>query len=168
MIIYCLKPTPWIKNRSAYTLIEMIIVLAIISAAIISVPPILNWLRQQGVHHAVVQLQTDLQLARVMAIRQKQPCSLLFNHPRSNQYVNGLNGRVSDLNAYRGGVHFLKEGPDGMKMSVEVNFNSQGMSSTVVPSDIFLTDSQEIATYRLRIMLPGGISVYRWDGNQWQ
>lgn len=146
----------------------MIIVLGIITAAIITVPPILNWLRQQGVHNAVVKLQTDLQLARVMAIRHKQSCSLLLNHPRSNQYVNALNGRVSDLNTYRGGVHFLKEGPDGMKMAVEVNFNSRGMSSTVVPADIFLSDRQGMNTYRLRVMLPGGISVYRWDGKRWQ
>ena len=168
IVVICLKHQLWIKNRSAYTAIEIIIALGIIGMTIISVSPIAKWLRQQGVRHAVIQLQADLQLARVMAIRQRQSCSLLFNHPHINQYVNLLLGRVSDLGGYRGGIHFLDKGPDGMKMASEVKFNEQGMSSTIVPADIFLTDNQRMATYRIRIMLPGGISVYNWDGKRWQ
>jgi prepilin-type N-terminal cleavage/methylation domain-containing protein len=167
---------PWFQqeiilkhNRIAgFTLIEVIVVISILCAAVISVPPMLQWLRQQGLRHAVEQLQADLQLARMTAIRQRQTCALSFNTPGLNQYINSSTHRHCDLTAYRGDVHFLKHGPDGMKMAAEVNFDRQGMSTTVIPSDIFVSDGDGSATYRIRVLLPGGISVYRWSGDHWQ
>ena len=157
-----------VRSRSeGFTLLEAIMVLVIMSAVVICIPPMLQWLRLQGVQHAREQLQADLQLARVLAIRQKQPCTVKFNTPGLNQYVNVTNGRKNDLRAYRGNVHFLRHGPDGKKMATEVNFNRQGMSVSVAPTDIFLSDGDGLRTYRIRILLPGGISVQRWDGSAW-
>ncbi len=155
------------RNFAGFTLVETLMVIAIMCAVIVSTPFMLQWLRQQGVRHAAAQLQADLQLARVMAIRQKQTCKLRFNTPGINQYINTLNGRRTDLRSYRGGVQFLNRGPDGKKMASEVNFDRQGMSGSVLPADIFLSDGQGLATYRIRILLPGGISVYCWSANQW-
>jgi Tfp pilus assembly protein FimT len=152
---------------AGFTLLETVVVLCIMAAMVIAIPPMLQWLRQQGVHHALEQLQADLQLARVTAIRQKQVCTVRFNAPAANQYVNASNGRTCDLAAYRGKVHFLNPGPDGKKMAAAVNFNSRGMSTSVAASDIFLSDGAGLTTYRIRILLPGGISVDRWDGNNW-
>ncbi len=153
---------------AGYTLIEAMVVISIIGAVVISIPPMLKWLRQQGLCHAVEQLQVDLQLARVAAIRQKQACAVRFNTPGLNQYSIAHQRRSCDLKAYRGNVHFLKQGPDGMKMAEEVKFNCQGMSTSVIPADIFLSNADASAIYRIRILLPGGISVYRWIGGHWQ
>ncbi len=153
---------------SGFTLIEALVVIAIISTVVISFPPMLQWIRQQGVRHAVEQLQSDLQWARVAAIRQRQTGAVRFNTPGLNQYSVTHNKRSTDLKEYRGGVHFLKQGPDGMKMASEVNFNCQGMSASVIPADIFLSDADSSAIFRIRILLPGGISVYRWTGGHWQ
>ena len=156
------------QRPKGYTLLEVIVVLSIIFAVSICIPPMLQWMRMQGVRHALEQLQADLQMARVLAIQQKQLCTVRFNTPGSNQYTNTANGRKTDLSSYRGGVHFLSHGPDGRKMATEVNFNRQGMSSSVVPTDIFLCDGNRLATYRIRILLPGGISIGRWDGKGWR
>ena len=155
------------SRAAGFTLLETVVVMGISLAVVLAIPPMLQWLRQQGVHHALEQLQADLQLARVTAIRQKQVCSVRFNAPAPNQYVNISNGRMCDLSAYRGDVHFLNPGPDGKKMATAVNFNSRGMSTTVAATDIFLADGAGLYAYRIRILLPGGISVDRWNGHDW-
>lgn len=155
------------ERQNGFTLIESMMVIAIFSAVIFMTPPILLWLKHQGVRHAVLQLQADLQLARITAISQKQNCTIIFNTPFPNQYLNVQNNRICDLNSYRGNVRFLETGPDGQKMAKEVNYNRQGMNSTVVPVNIFLSDGDNTLIYRIRILLPGGISVYRWNGSQW-
>ena len=156
------------QRSKGYTLLEVVVVLSIMFAVFLCIPPMLQWMRMQGVRHALEQLQADLQMARVLAIRQKQQCTVRFNTPSLNQYTNSANGRKNDLRSYRGGVHFLSHGPDGRKMAAEVNFNRQGMSASIAPTDIFLSDGDRLATYRIRILLPGGISIRRWDGKGWR
>lgn len=151
-----------------FSLIETLVVTAIFSAVIVCVPPMLKWMKHQGVRHAVRQLQGDLQLARMTAICQKRICTVAFNTPGPNQYLNLQTHRIGDLGTNRGKVHFLKRGPDGGKMAKEVKYNRQGMHTTVVPANIFISDEDKSAIYRIRIMLPGGISVHRWNGDHWQ
>lgn len=155
-------------NSAGYTLIESLVVLAIVGAVVISVPAMLQWVRQQGIHHAVDQIRADLQSAKMMAIRQKQICRLQFNSPTGNRYINTITGRQTDLQAFRGGVHFLDHGPDGRKMASEASFNSRGMSCSVIPTNILIGDELGLETYCIRILLPGGVSVYRWDGGAWK
>jgi type II secretory pathway pseudopilin PulG len=152
---------------AAFTLIETIIVISIVSSVVLCVPPMLQWLRQQGVGHAASQLQADLQLARITAIRQRQTCALSFNTPGLNQYINSHTKRCCDLENFRGNVHFLKQGPDGKKMAAAVNFNRQGMSTTVIPSNIYVSDGDGTLIYRIQVLLPGGISVTRWISGGW-
>jgi prepilin-type N-terminal cleavage/methylation domain-containing protein len=155
-------------RTKGFTLIEAVVVLGIISLATISIPLLFQWLNRQGVRNAVEQLQADLQLSRVTAIRQGQPCVVRFNTPGLNQYVIEPLNRCGDLARYRGNVHFLKRGPDGKAMTDKVSFNCRGMSTTVVPAYIFIADSSGSAVYRLRIKLPGGISVHLWCGDHWR
>lgn len=156
------------RTAAGFTLIETMVVVSIISAAVITIPPMLQWLNLQGVRHAVEQLQADLQLSRVTAIRKKETCCVQFNIPRLNQYFITSVNRRCDLAAYRGNVHFLKQGPDGSPMAGNVSFNCRGMGTTVAPADIFLTDESGSVVYRIQVKLPGGISVQLWRDNRWQ
>jgi prepilin-type N-terminal cleavage/methylation domain-containing protein len=72
-------------KRHGLTLLELLTVMAIIGTTIFCIPPMIKWMNQQGVRHAVEQLRADLQLARVMAIRKKQTCTVTFNKPGPNQ-----------------------------------------------------------------------------------
>ena len=154
------------KPNHGFTLLEMMVVIAILGAVIISVPNILQWLRYQGVQHAADQLRCDLQLARMMAIRQKQTCALLFNHPAAGQYTNSLNNKTVHLSAYRGGVHFLRNGPGNDAMSSAIKFSRRGMA--VPAGDIYLADQDNQNIFRILVLVPGGISVLRWNGRSWQ
>lgn len=150
-----------------FTLLEVMVVVVIAGTVIFTTPAFLEWFRQQGVTLAVDQLRTDLQLARIMAISKKQQCAILLHSPEDNQYINSLNNKKVLLSGYRGGVHFLNEGPDGRRSASKICFNRQGMSTSVSPQDIFIADREHRSIFRIRIMLPGGISVYRWSANRW-
>ena len=155
------------KHCSAFTLLETLIVLAVVTVVMFSTLPLWNWLRFQGVGNAVDQLSADLHLARMMAVQRKAQCALQFNAPGPNQYTNSLDGQTTDLTVYQGGIRFMAKGPDGRTMADRVRFNPQGMSATVIPADVFITDRGERIIYRVRVMCPGGISTDRWINGRW-
>ena len=155
-------------RTAGFTLIEAMVVLAIISATVITILPMQQWLNRQGIRHAVEQLHCDLQLSRVNAIRNKETSWVRFEKRDLNQYVIESVNRRCDLAAYRSNVHFLRQGPDGKSMADRVGFNCRGMSTTVTPVNIFLTDGSDSAVYRIQIKLPGGISVHLWRDHCWQ
>ena len=150
-----------------FSLFEVLVVLSIIGLVIISVPSMFAWLDRQGVLLAVDQLRSDLQLARMTAIRAQQPCAVDVHSPEPEQYTNSITRQTCRLSGFRGGVHFLTHGPDGRVAANRLEFNRQGMSTTVVPRDLFLADRDIHAVFRIRITMPGGISVSRWTGDHW-
>lgn len=154
-------------KHSGFTLLEAALVMAIAGIVMLGAPSVWQWMRMRGSGHAVDQLTADLQLARMMAIRKRSRCSLQMNTPGPNQYANSANGRTATLSAYRGGVHFISRGPDGRSMAARVTFNQQGMSTSVVPRDLFVADGSQRVIYRVRVLAPGGISVRRWWNGRW-
>jgi len=65
-------------------------------------------------------------------------------------------------------VTFLERGPDGRVMTPRIVFNRQGMSASAVAQDVFLADRERLAVYRVRVLGPGGIQVFRWSGGEWR
>ena len=156
------------RGSNGFSLIEVLIALAVIAALSIAIPGFMLSMRQQGAGHAVNKLRADLQRARVLAVKEKRECAVAFNTPGDNQYATTLNQRVSDLNAYKGGVCFIPRGPDGGVMTAKVAFNPRGMSTTIAPKNIYIANQGHTSIYRVRILPPGGIFVHRWDGQKWQ
>ncbi|WP_054031065.1 GspH/FimT family pseudopilin [Desulfatitalea tepidiphila] len=154
------------RKCHGFTLLELSVVLGIICLVVIAAAPIHSWIQRQGTGLATEQLRGDLQMARLMAISRKQTCSIVVNAPSKNQYLNSLNRQCVDLDSYRGGVHFLQRGPDGKPASDAITFNRRGMAISL--GSIYLADDQMSDIYRVRVMTPGGISIYRWSGDGWQ
>jgi hypothetical protein len=126
----------------------------------------IKWFNRQGIRHAVDQLRADLQSARILAIKQNQSCAVVFNNPEPNTYINSMTRKTVDLGAYHGGVHFMSRGPDNDAMSSRINFTQRGMS--VPTADVYLADERLHSIYRIRVLVPGGISIFRWNGSSWQ
>lgn len=155
-------------RNSGFTLLELIVVMGIMMVTICAVPAFFLYFERQGVRLAADQLHGDLQLARIMAINRKRKCTIMLNQPGPNRYANSLNGQITDLSGFRGGVGFPVKGPDGGKTAKVVSFNRRGMSTSAVPVDVYLTDRKRSCEYRIRILAPGGISVTRWNGREWR
>ena len=155
-------------TSAGFTLLETIIVLVLMVCLAVAIPPIIQWASLHGVHHAVDILQADLQKARCMAISQNRSSPVRFNHPADNSYASLISGATRSLGHYRGGVHFLPRGPDGRSMAQQVIFTRMGMSSSVLPADVYIAGENDPYPYRIRVLLPGGISVSRWNGRFWK
>lgn len=156
-----------IAKHSGFTLLEAALIMTIAGIVMLGAPPVWQWLRTQSPGHVVDQLTADLQLARMTAIRKRTQCALQMNMPGTNQYQNSVSGRITNLSAYRGGIHFLPRGPNGRTMAAHVTFNQQGMSTSVAPKDLFVADRDRHVIYRVRVLAPGGICVYRWLDGRW-
>ena len=156
------------RRASGASLIEVLMVLAVIATISITIPSYLISMHQQGAGHAVNKLRADLQRARVLAVKEKKECAVAFNSPGDNQYATTLNQRISDLTAYKGGVYFMPRGPDGGVMTAKIAFNRKGMSTTIAPGNIYIANKSQSSIYRVRILPPGGIFVHRWNGEKWK
>ena len=157
-----------IAKHSGFTLLEAALIMTIAGIVMLGAPPVWQWFQIQGPGHAVDQLTADLQLARMTAIRKRTRCALRMNTPGPNQYQNSVSGRITNLSAYRGGIHFLPRGPNGRTMAAHVMFNQQGMSTSVAPKDLFVADRDRRIIYKVRVLAPGGICVYRWIDGRWR
>ena len=155
------------KTSFGFTLVELVMVLAILAMIIIAVPAMGLRMNQQGVGLAVDQLRADIQLARLMAIKNKEQCAIVFHEPEREHYRNALSGKWQSLKHYRGGVHFLDQGPDGRPAASQIVFNRRGMSTSPPPKEVFLADGNSRNIFRVRVLLPGGISVHRWGKERW-
>ena len=156
------------QGKFGFTVLEAVMVMAVMAAVTITVPAFYYGLRTQGVRLAAGQLRADLQQARILAINQRQTCSLEFHSPAANQYTNTLNRRISCLSGYRWEVNFLPSGPDGRAMGTRITFNRQGMSASAVATDLYLADGQRQSIYRVRVTGPGGIQIHRWVEGKWR
>lgn len=148
-------------------MLEMMIVIAILGAVIIVIPALDAWMGRQGVSLAAQQVRSDLQLARMMAIKHRRSCAIVVHAPGRTIYQNSLSRQLTRLSQFKGGVHFLNQGPDGVTAAPEIVFNRRGMSASVLPRDFFLADAEVNRIYRIRVRLPGSISVYCWGRDRW-
>ena len=69
------------RTLPGYTLLELVMVTAILAMIIIALPAMGLRMNQQGVGLAVDQLKADIQLARLMAIKNKEQCAIVFHEP---------------------------------------------------------------------------------------
>jgi prepilin-type N-terminal cleavage/methylation domain-containing protein len=155
------------KQPFGFSLIEMIVVVAIIGTIVAVTPSLLVWMHHQGAALAVDQFRSDLQLARIMAVKHRQRCAIAINTPQPEQYLNTLSGHAGLLSQFKGGVHFLPIGPDKQQSASRIEFNRKGMSVSVIPQNIFIANTDGSAIFRIRVMLPGGISIHRWVNGKW-
>jgi len=128
-------------------------------------PPIFSWMEQQGVSHAANRVCADLQQARMMAIQSKLGCTVALNKPALNQYTILESKKTVDLAQYRGGVRFMPVGPDRNPMSEYITFHRRGMAAPA--GDIYLENESGKSIFKIVVLAPGAIAVYRWDNGRW-
>ena len=136
------------QNKKGFSLIELMIVIAIIAIlSAITVPNLISWYRNQGLKNAVVELQSNLHLAKMTAIRQNRNCSVNINTGSGSYNIPDI-GKTVSLGTYSGGVEF------GEVTSSVVTFNSRGLCNVIV---INLTNRDRSGFYKIQTLISGGI-----------
>ena len=169
MILEKHKDQAWrisMRNKAGFSMLELMIVIGIIAIlSAITVPNIIGWYRHQGLRSAVVELQSNLQLVKLAAVKQNQSCSVNIDTGVGSYVIPCLNKTVS-LGSYSGGVVF--GGPNGEATDNIVTYKSSGTSNSAAPLSVYLTNRDSTGFYRVRVFLPGGVVTSKWDGANWK
>lgn len=172
-----------IKNKG-FTLIESMIVIAIIAIlSAIAIPAYLKWLPNKRLKSAAQDIYSNLQLAKILAVKNNTPKSVIFDVAGKNYqtadgtvilldetynndvwYGNGSATKDVDSGSY-GGDPVTYAGPDD-----EVVFNTRGMTLNTGNGGsgfVYLTNKKGTA-YAVGSRSSGVIMLKKWDGSNWK
>ena len=168
------------RGCCGFTLIELMIVIAVMVAlSVLAVPSIRAMVENFSVNRAAQTMVSDLNWARLLAIRTGRSSTVDFDVPAANQYTitwqeNGVaRTRVSDLTSYRGGVRFEPAPPGAATPApvATITFTARGFTQANPQGwgDIYLTDRNNSKILQVETNFAGSIIERRWSagGNTW-
>ena len=171
-------------NNNGFSLIEtmvVIVIIAILSA--IGIPTYIKWLPNYRLKGAAQDIYSDLQLAKMEAVKSNEPKSVKF-FVSDKKYKKADGSFVSLDEAYSEDVWFgngnATEDVDGGSYGgdpvtysgpdYEVVFNSRGMTDNTGNGGsgfVYLTNKKGTA-YAVGSRSSGVILIRKWDGTAWK
>jgi len=177
------------KNNAGFTMIEILIVIAIIGiTAAIGIPQFLNMLPNWRAKSAATDLFSDIQLAKLTAIRKGTSCVVTFSGDPDtatpSQYTISIVNKTVQLNdfgsqlAFRGPVEgsmYPRFSNDTIARPATwtLTFNSRGMvagdaiHTNIVSMEFADTDPRRVY-YRAGATTAGVVELQRYDGEDWE
>lgn len=148
------------QKRSGFTLIQLTIVIALLAIlAGVGVPNFLNWLPKYRLRSAARDLYSNLQLAKMSAIKANKKCRVNY-YKNPDRYTVDLLSKTIRLSDYKSGITF--QGPNNQTFAVAaITFNSRGTGNS---GYAYLTNSGNTAYYRVGPLTSGAIKLQKWGG----
>jgi Tfp pilus assembly protein FimT len=148
------------QKKSGFTLVQLVLVMVLLAIATASgVSSFLSWLPKYRLKSAARDLYSNLQLAKMSAVRANTKCKVqYFKNP--DRYSVDLLNKTIRLSDYGSGIRF--QGPTGQTFAVPaITFNSRGTSNS---GYAYLTNSGNTAYYRVGPLTSGAVKLQRWSG----
>ena len=165
------------KNDSGFSLIEAIIVITIISIlTAIAVPGFMAWVPKYRVRDAAQDLYSNVQWAKMQAIKQNKTWAIVFDAAADKYYVCSDRGAVSSptpllsdwtsigdntiertvtLADYGSGVKFIDT-----FASTSIDFNSRGFPVLAAgTTNVTLTNAGESDNYNIEVLSSGVATI---------
>ena len=152
------------RKKSGFTLTELVIVIVVLGIlTAVGVPNFLSWLPKYRLRSAARDLYSNMQLAKMAAIRANGNCSVTYSS-NPDQYTVSLLNKTVVLGDYGSGVKF--DGPNKKAFAVAtITFNSRGTSNA---GYAYLSNSGNTDYYRVGPLTSGAIKLQKWGGGSWK
>lgn len=176
-------------NQAGFSLLELMIVLGLLSImAAIAIPSFLDWLPRYRLKSAARDLYSNMQKARIKAIKSNKDWALVFKGADNKYYLCSDNGdnvwstvgdntveEIIDLDGYQSGVqygHGKASAPAGGSFPADeisynsnvVSFNSRGTGS----SGYVYLENEKNTAYAVGSLSSGVIKLQIWNGSAWE
>jgi len=161
-----------VKNEKGFSILELVVTIAVIGVmASIAIPSFSSWIPNYRLRNAAMDLHSNLQLAKMQAIRDNSTCSIEFDEEaQSYQLRDNADTEIKTVNlaSYGSDITFGHgPAPTGEDIEYEgsrVTFDSQGMGQS---GYIYLENKKKDRCFRVGSMLTGIIRLEKWDGSDW-
>ncbi len=152
------------KEKSGFTLIELIITIAILGTlASIMIPAFSVWLPGYRLKSAARDVFSNMQLAKLEAIKRNQNCSVTMDTGNDKYTVQCL-GKTVLLSDYDNTVTFQGPGT-GYITTATITFSSRGLCNI---GNVYITNDIHSAYYNIQTSTSGGINLKKWNGTSWE
>lgn len=158
--------------RAGFTLIEMLVALIIIGVLVtVAIPAFSVWLPDYHLKSAAMDLFSNLQLAKMEAIRANGNCEVSFNTGGGGSYqLSGPEGTVKTvkLSEYGSGICYGRPGGgDAVAYNGDsVTFKPRGTTSNIGGWVYIKNDKDRY--YRIGTLLTGVVRLRKWNGSDWE
>jgi prepilin-type N-terminal cleavage/methylation domain-containing protein len=140
------------RNDSGFSVVELVVVIAILGIlTTIAVPNFVAWIPKYRVKDAAQDLYSNIQLAKMEAIKRNQNCTVTFDAGADNYQISLLN-RTITLADYGSGVQYA-----AAPVPAAITFNSRGFADSAV--NVTLTNAPNSASYQLSILTSGVVTI---------
>jgi prepilin-type N-terminal cleavage/methylation domain-containing protein len=148
------------QKRQGFTLIELTVVIVLLAIlAGVGVPNFLSWLPKYRLKRAAHDLYSNLQLAKMSAIKANKDCKVNY-YKGPDRYTVDLLNKTIRLSDYKSGVMF--QGPNNQTFAAPtITFNSRGTGNS---GYAYLTNLGKTAYYRVGPLTSGAIKLQKWSG----
>ena len=138
-----------VKKNSGFTLIELMVVIVVIGIFVaIGLPNFMSWLPKYRLKSAVRDLYSNMQLAKMAAIKSNVNCSVTYSTDPDQYVISGALSKTVVLGDYGSGVNF--DGPGNETFATTtITFNSRGTSNA---GYAYLSNSGNTAYYKIDLL----------------
>ena len=170
------------KKKSGFTLVELLILIAILAVlSVISIPKFNAWVPGYRLKSAASDLQSNLQKARVLAIKKNTTVKIRFDNsnPQGFYYFDTISDDIYttgefrvDLLSYQSGVSFgsgntstnwsnKKIKSPVPKSNSQITYRTDGTSN---PASVYLQNKNKDVCYAVTTSFTGTSKIRKYNG----